>query len=226
VIGCIVQARMSSTRLPGKVLKNIDDKNTLLNYVLFQLKESKLIEKIVIATSTLSEDDVIADFAKNENIDCYRGNLNNVLDRFYNCAKIFSFSKIVRITADNPLIDPTIIDKVIEKFESDDSDYASNCTERTFPNGTEVEIFSFNSLENAWLNSKDEYEQEHVTPYFYKNPNHFKISVLKNSIDLSNFKWTVDTLDDFLFVQKIILKINKRPILISDILKIINDIQI
>ena len=93
MIGCIVQARMSSTRLPGKVLKNLDDKNTLLNYVLFQLKESKLIEKIVIATSTLSEDDVIADFAKNENIDCYRGNLNNVLDRFYNCAKIFSFSK-------------------------------------------------------------------------------------------------------------------------------------
>ena len=85
-------------------------------------------------------------------------------------------------------------------------------------------FISFNSLENAWLNSKDEYEQEHVTPYFYRNPNHFKISVLKNPKDLSNFKWTVDTLDDFLFVQKIISKINKRPILISDILKIIDDI--
>jgi spore coat polysaccharide biosynthesis protein SpsF (cytidylyltransferase family) len=218
MIGCIIQARIGSSRLPGKVMLKLDKKNPVLFYVLKQLQSSKLLDKIVVATTILDEDDVIADYAKNMGVDVFRGNTNDVLDRYFECAKKFSFSIIIRITADNPLIDPTIVDDLIKKFTSNSYDYLTNSYVRTFPYGTEVEVFSFKALEKAWKSAKKPSEREHVTPYLYNNPNNFKIFNVKYSKNISNLRWTIDRKNDLTLVKLIISKIHTRPILMNNIL--------
>ena len=218
MIGCIVQARIGSTRLPGKVMLNIDEKNPVLYYVLEQLSSCKLIDKIIVATTTLDEDDVIKNFVNSMNVNIFRGSSDDVLDRYYQCAKKFSIDTIVRITADNPLIDPTIVDDLIKKFTLNSYDYLTNAHIRTFPYGTEVEIFSFKALEKAWKNAKKPSEREHVTPYFYNNSQSFRNYNQENSKNLSYFRWTIDRENDFLLVKSIVSKIKKRPILMNDIL--------
>jgi len=213
---------MGSNRLPGKVLMRIN-KQTILEFVISQLKNSKYIEKIVIATTTLSEDDVIVKLAKKLNIDYFRGNPKNVLDRYYKCAQQFSIDLIVRITSDNPLIDPTIVDSSIQTFNKNSYDYVTNCRQRTFPYGVEVEVFTFNVLERSWINAKKPSELEHVTPYIYNNSEKFKIYDLKNDIDLSNLRWTVDHKNDLELVQLLVKKIEKRPILMTDILELFSN---
>jgi spore coat polysaccharide biosynthesis protein SpsF len=221
MIGCIIQARMGSTRLPGKVMLKIDKKNPVIHYVLEQVRQSKYLDDISVATTNLKEDDVIAEFVKNYGINIFRGSSTDVLDRYYKCAKKFSYSKIVRITCDNPLIDPVIIDKIIKKFISKKFDYVSNTIKRTFPYGTEVEIFSFNSLEKAWKNSKKHYEREHVTPYMYDKNNKFQISNFSFHTNLSRLRWTLDTEEDLKMIKTIIKKIERRPIFLKDILWIL-----
>lgn len=220
-IGCIIQTRMGSTRLPGKVMLNIDGKNPIIYYVIKQISESRLCDQIVIATTTLSEDEKIIKFAKNMSIACFRGSVEDVLDRYYQCAKIFSFSTIIRITSDNPLIDPKLVDDAILFYKSNSYDYVTNCKPRTFPQGTEVEIFSFNALEKIWKNARKLSEREHVTPYFYNNPKQFKIFNIRNDEDLSHLRWTVDKMEDLEFIKNIVSKIKKSPILMSDILKLL-----
>ena len=217
MIGCIVQARMGSSRLPGKVMLKLDE-NPVLYYVLKQLQSSKLIEKIVVATTTLDEDDMIEDYVKNMGIDVFRGSSNDVLDRYYQCATKFSFSTIIRITSDNPLIDPTIVDNLIQKFISNSYDCLTNAYVRTFPYGTEVEIFSFESLNNAWKNATKPSEREHVTPYLYNNSGNFKNFNVEHPKNISNLRWTIDRKNDLTLVKSIISKIKKRPILMNDIL--------
>lgn len=212
---------MGSIRLPGKVLMNLDEHNTILDFVINQTKHCNNIKKIIIATTSLKEDDVIETFAQNKNITCFRGNSLDVLDRYYQCAKLYSLSIIVRITADNPLIDPTVIDKVISEFQSSSCDYASNAVLRSFPYGTETEVFSFSALEKAWVGAKQDTEREHVTPYFYINPTKFKIHHVQNQKNLSTFRWTVDQIEDFVLVQKIVSKINKNPILMNDVMQLL-----
>ncbi|MFB5614998.1 MAG: cytidylyltransferase domain-containing protein, partial [Candidatus Nitrosomaritimum yanchengensis] len=180
----------------------------------------KLIDDIVIATTTLSEDDILVDYVKRMHIPIYRGNPNDVLDRYYQCAKKFSFTTIVRITSDNPLIDPKIVDLVIKKYLDGGFDYVTNCHPRTFPQGTETEVFSFNILEKVWKNAKKPSEREHVTPFIYNNPEKFKIFNVVYSKNISNLRWTVDRLDDFNLIKNIIIKIKKRPILMNDILEL------
>ena len=220
MIGCIVQARMGSSRLPGKTLLKIDDKKTVLEFGINQLTSSNLLDKIIVATTNLKSDDVIENFVKNMNVDVFRGKSNDVLDRYFQCAKHFSIDTIVRITGDNPLVDPTIIDNLIQKFTLNSYDYLSNAHVRTFPYGTEVEIFSFESLEQAWKNAILPSEREHVTPYFYNNSNLFNIHNEKQSNDISNLRWTVDREDDLFLVKSIVSKIIKRPILLGDILNL------
>ena len=220
MIGCIVQARMGSSRLPGKTLLKIDDKKTVLEFGINQLTSSNLLDKIIVATTNLKSDDVIENFVKNMNVDVFRGKSNDVLDRYFQCAKHFSIDTIVRITGDNPLVDPTIIDNLIQKFTLNSYDYLSNAHVRTFPYGTEVEIFSFESLEQAWKNAILPSEREHVTPYFYNNSNLFKIHNEKRSNNISNLRWTVDREDDLFLVKSIVSKIIKRPILLGDILNL------
>ena len=220
MIECIVQSRMGSSRLPGKTLLKIDDKNTVLEFGINQLTSSSLLDKIIVATTNLKSDDVIENFVKNMNVDVFRGKSNDVLDRYFQCAKHFSIDTIVRITGDNPLVDPTIIDNLIQKFTLNSYDYLSNAHVRTFPYGTEVEIFSFESLEQAWKNAILPSEREHVTPYFYNNSNLFNIHNEKQSNDISNLRWTVDREDDLFLVKSIVSKIIKRPILLDDILNL------
>ena len=228
-VGIIVQTRTGSTRLPGKVMMKADDKLLMVDYVINQLKHSKLHDEIVIATTDLKQDDVIFDYVTNRNIPCFRGDEKNVLERHYQCAKKYAFSTIVRIPSDKPLIDPTIVDSVIEKFRSNSYDYISNFSvdvndnDRfipSYPSGTEVEIFSFTALETAWKNATSEHDKEHVTPYIYTQPEKFKIFTLKSEKDLSQFRWALDYENDLKLIRIIISKIQKRPILMNDILEL------
>ena len=216
--GCIIQARMGSTRLPGKVMMNVEDQKPVLYFVIKQLQECKLIDKIIVATTTNEEDEEIVNYIKNLGIDCFRGNPKDVLDRYYQCAKEYSISSVVRIPSDKPLIDPEIVDKVISMFENNSYDYITNFLPNpTFPSGTEVEIFSINALKKAWENAKLPSEKEHVTPYFSNHQDEFKITHIKNSENLSHLRWAVDKMEDLKLVRKIVSKIKKRPILMKNI---------
>jgi len=220
MIGCIVQARMGSTRLPGKVLMLLDKKYTVLDYVINQLKHSKLLGKTIIATTNLEEDDVIVDFAKKNKIEYFRGESTDVLDRYYKCAEKFSLNVIVRITSDEPLIDPTIVDEVITNFQEIDCDYASNNLIRTFPAGFDVEVFSRQALEKTWREAKLPSEREHVTPFMKKNKNIFKHFNLKNSQNIPISRLTLDREEDLNVLKDITYKISERPILFKKIFEL------
>lgn len=221
MIGCIIQARVGSKRLPKKILKNLDKKYNVLEYVINQLKYSKKIDKIIIATTLSKQDEVIIDFAKKHNYEYFRGSENDVLDRFYQCAKKFNLDTIVRITSDCPLIDPNIVDQVIEKFTLTNNDYVTNTFPRTFPKGLDVEIFNFIVLANMWKNATLPSEREHVTQFVFNNKK-FKIGNFENKQNLSCLRWTIDYEKDYEFLCKIIQKIVKRPILMNDVLKILD----
>jgi len=218
MICCIIQARTGSKRLPKKVIQKIDNDLTVLDYVINQVKNSKKIEKIIIATTDLIEDDSICECANLQKIECFRGSSEDVLDRFYQCAKKNSAETIVRITADNPLIDPKIIDMVINEYNK--CDLISNTLERTFPYGTEVEVFSFVSLEKAWQIAKKPSEREHVTPFIRNPKNKFIIKNIKNEKNISNFRYTIDKPEDLQLVKEIIKNISSRPILLQDIINL------
>ena len=221
-IGIILQARIGSTRFPGKVMELIDSK-PVIAHVIDQVSHSKYGKNIVVATTQNKEDDKIEKYLRGKLIPVYRGSEKDCLDRYYQCAKLHNFKIIIRITCDNPLIDPILIDDGIEVFINNTYDYVTNCKPRTFPQGTEVEIFSFTALENAWKCSKKSSEREHVTPYFYKNSEKFKIFNIENDTNLSNFRWTIDRKEDLDFVKIIYAKFKKSPILMNDILKLIID---
>ena len=231
-VGIIVQARTGSSRLPAKVMMKADDKSLMIDYVINQLKHSKLHDDIVIATTNLQRDDVIFNHVSNQNISCFRGDEKNVLERHYQCAKKYAFSTIVRIPSDKPLIDPTIVDFIIEKFQSNSYDYISNFSVDmnddnrfipSYPSGTEVEIFSFAALENTWKNATSEYDKEHVTPYIYNNREKFNIFTVKSERNLSQFRWALDYENDLKLIRVIISKIQKRPILMNDILELFEE---
>ena len=221
MICCIIQARTGSARLPKKVIQKIDNNLTVLDYVIDQVKYSQKIEKIIVATTDLIEDDLICKYANLQKIECFRGSSEDVLDRFYQCAKKYSAKTIVRITADNPLIDPNIIDKVINEYNK--CDFITNTLERTFPYGTEVEVFSFVSLEKAWQIAKKPSEREHVTPFIRNPKNKFVLKNIKNQKNISNFRYTVDKLEDLQLVKEIIKNISTRPIFLQDIIKLNKD---
>lgn len=218
MISCIVQARMGSSRLPGKVLEKIDEKNTILDYVINQLQECKKIEKIIVATTNLQEDDIICRKLDSQQIEHYRGSSNDVLDRYFQCAKKFSIDIIVRITSDNPLIDPNIVDEIINKYENKKCDFATNTIHRTFPYGTEVEVFSFDVLKKAQENAKKLSEREHVTTYIRDPQNKFRLVNVENHENISKIRYTVDRIEDLEIVKEIVKNIHARPILLKHIL--------
>jgi spore coat polysaccharide biosynthesis protein SpsF len=219
MIGCIIQARMGSSRLPSKVLMKSDDGRPLLYYVINQLRYCTKVKNLVIATTTNQEDDEIEKFANDNSVNIFRGKEKDVLDRYFQCAKKYSFSTIVRITADCPLIDPQIVDKVIEKFFSGNYDFATNTLTRTFPIGTDVEVFSFSALNRAWENTQLPSEREHVTPYLRKEEN-FKIINVENDKNISNLRLTVDRIEDFELIKQILNNISINPIHLEDVLEL------
>lgn len=222
----IVQARMGSTRLPGKVLMNIEGK-TILSHVVDRVKQSKKIDEVIVATTTLEKDDVIIKELEKINCNYYRGSEENVLDRYYNAAKLYKGYIIIRITSDCPLIDPNVIDDMINYYLSHDYFMVSNAglqmENRTYPRGLDTEIFSFELLEKAWLNSDKNYEKEHVTLYMYENEKN--ICFFKNDIDFSKYRLTVDTIEDFNLIKSIYEKlyIDKKYFYLDDIIKLLRE---
>ena len=204
MIAAIIQARMLSTRLPGKVMKDILGK-PMIGHLLDRVKASKMIDKIIVATSDLSENDVLCDYVKKIGFDIYRGSENDVLDRYYQTAKLFNADIIVRITADCPLIDPKVADKVVQYYldHKEEFDYVSNTTTPTYPDGLDTEVFSFDALEKTWNEAKKRTEREYVTSYIWKNGQIFRLANVAQKNDLSPMRWTVDEESDFLFVKKI-----------------------
>lgn len=200
-----VQARMGSTRLPGKVLLPVLEK-PLLYYLVERLLRVKEAETCVIVTSYNPCDDVIEAYCKENKIACFRGPEEDVLTRYYEAAKKRNPDAIVRITADCPLIDPEGIDAVIASYKKSFPaiDYASNCLERTYPRGMDVEIFSLKALEKAFKEAISVEEREHVTLYLYRHPELFRLQNIKNSSDQSQFRLTVDTEEDYRLIRLLI----------------------
>jgi len=202
---CIIQARVNSTRLPSKVMLDLAGK-TLLERVYQSVSKSKRINKIVVATSNQKTDDIIKLKLDELNIACYRGDLDNVLKRFYDTATEFKAENIIRITADNPLMDGIIIDELIELYESKDVEYSM------FSNaiyGLSAEVFSFKSLQKAYENARNDYDKEHVTPYIKDNAIGC-IEDIKVKYRLPSLSATVDTLDDYIKMNKFYLFCSKN----------------
>jgi spore coat polysaccharide biosynthesis protein SpsF len=198
----IIQARMNSNRLPGKVLKDICGKS-MLSRVVQRVNCATSLDKVVVATSDTSVDDSVESECHKLGVSVFRGSEDDVLDRFFQTALIHKAEVAVRITADCPLIEPAIIDKVLQAFLSSGADYASNTLLRTYPRGLDVEVIGIQALSMAWKNSIKPYHRVHVTPYIYENSNLFKLLSITNSIDWSKYRWTVDTPEDLQFVRRV-----------------------
>ena len=204
----ILQARMSSTRLPNKVLKEVNGK-PLLQYECERILKSNKVDKLIIATSNDNEDDLIKKFGDRNKIEVFRGSLDDVLSRYYQCAKEFKDRKnienlnVIRVTGDCPLIDPQVIDEVILSFEETKSDYASNTLIPTYPDGMDIEVFSFDALETAYQNAIFKSDREHVTLYI-KNSDIFKKFNSKSKNDFSHLRLTVDEQNDFNLIENIL----------------------
>lgn len=197
-VGAIIQARMGSTRLPGKVMMKIKGKS-VLEHVIDRVSQSEKVDEIIIATTTEDCDNVIVDEALKAGVKSYRGSEDDVLSRYYFAAKENAIDVIIRITSDCPLVDPRIVDEIVNSYVKKDYDIVSNAsadlTQRTFPRGLDIEVFSFELLEKAFYDANKQYHREHVTPYIYENSK--KIFYYKNDIDYSMHRWTLDTKEDF-----------------------------
>lgn len=227
-IGVIIQARTSSTRLPKKVLKPLPFNSDInvLQQVIRRVKQSKLIDEIIIATTNHEEDDEIVDVAKKENVNFYRGSLDNVLERYYLAALENNLDIIVRITSDCPCVDSNIIDEIIKKHIESNADYTSNTLNRGFPRGIDGEVINFNVLENAYNHATDKFEKEHVTPFIYKtHPEDFKIVQYVTSKDNSDIRITLDTPQDYALLCSVYDNLyNKNNFFsLDDIIKLFND---
>lgn len=209
MILAIIQARMGSTRLPGKILKEILGQPLLL-HLINRLSQARKVDKIVVATTSAEADNPVEKLCREKGHNCFRGSENDVLDRFYQAALASGAGDgdaIVRITGDCPLLDPEVVDGVIGLFVESGADYASNVNPPTYPDGLDVEVFAFTALETAWRKASLVSEREHVTPFLRNNPQSFKQANLENNRDLSDLRWTVDEEEDFAFVNSVYEKL-------------------
>jgi spore coat polysaccharide biosynthesis protein SpsF len=198
----IIQARMGSTRLPGKVLKDLEGE-TVLARVVNRLRGARLITDLLVATTELAADDAIVQECESLSVPVSRGDQDDVLDRYYRAAQLAKAEVVVRITSDCPLIDPEITDKTIAAFLEARADYASNALVRTYPRGLDTEVMSSGALGRAWREAGESYEREHVTPYIYEHPSEFKLVSVTDTVDRGDYRWTVDTAEDLEFVRAV-----------------------
>jgi len=204
----VTQARYGSTRLPAKVLKTIGNQ-TLLDIHLDRILQAHLIDKLMVATTDEEGAEKIVNIARNYHVDTYKGSVNDVLDRFYNSVKDYNPDYVVRLTSDCPLIDPKVIDSVIKICISSDYDYVSNTMLPTYPDGVDVEVLKFCALEKAFHEATLKSDREHVTPYIWRNSSFkeghlFKSFNVSNNIDYSNYRITIDTIEDFEVIKYLI----------------------
>jgi len=223
-VTAIIQARMTSSRLPGKVLKEVLGR-PMVSIMLERVQDSQYINKIVVATTTNPHDDPVAKLAEKLGYLVFRGSEHNVLNRFYLAAKNCNADTIMRLTADCPLIDPDLLDDLVVFFFDGQYDYASNCLEPTLPDGLDAEIFTFRALEDTFRNAVLPSHLEHVTPFIRENTDRFKIGSWRYHRDLSCHRWTVDQLEDFILVQQVfenLYSVNDK-FRMNDIIKLIEE---
>lgn len=217
----IIQARMSSTRLPGKVLMPLAGK-PVLEHVVARIEQCQTIQQIVVATSIDSSDDAIEAWCQQRGVVCYRGSLLDVLDRYYQAAKAAKADAIVRITADCPAIDPTIVDEVVRGYLAGGFEFHGLAGE--FPDGLDCTVFAFSAIERAWKEAKLPSEREHVGPYIEKQPHLFKCGGLNKFTGLSHHRWTLDEPRDLAFLQAVfdrLYKADAPPFLAKDVLELL-----
>jgi spore coat polysaccharide biosynthesis protein SpsF len=205
----IIQARMGSTRLPGKVLMDLGGE-TVLARVLGRLRRAIMIEEIVVAITDSAADDAIIRECERLEASCFRGSEDDVLDRYYEAARMFAAEVVVRITSDCPVIDPDLVDETIGAFQVQCGDYCSNSFPRTYPRGLDTEVFTMNALEQAWRHAHQPYEREHVTPYFYEHPELFRLVSHQGQIDYSQYRWTLDTEEDRELLREIYARFDNK----------------
>lgn len=208
----IIQARMGSTRLPEKVLKPILDRPVLW-HIVNRLRSVKKIDEIIVATSVQPNDDRIEEFCASENIKCFRGSEDDVLDRFYKAASFFNATTLIRITGDCPLIDPDLISQLIDYFSDNNFDFcgiaagagvAKNGFEGRYPDGLDAEIFTMQALTIVWREAQGPLYREHVTPFIWKQPERFNLGTLKSKDkDYGDLRWTIDNEEDYHLIQRI-----------------------
>lgn len=222
----VVQARMGSTRLPGKVLKDIAGR-PMLSYQLERLRRVRRADRLVIATSERTADDAIEALCATESIACVRGSESDVLSRYHAAVERFPARTVVRVTADCPLIDPALVDEAIGAFEVAPGryHYVSNMLESTYPYGMAVEVFSAQALRDAHREAKDPTEREHVTPFIYRRPERYRLKSLTMKPNLSHHRWTVDTPEDFDLVSRLLIALypHKPQFTMRDVLDVLEE---
>ncbi|WP_274654182.1 glycosyltransferase family protein [Paenibacillus humicola] len=202
-IAAIIQARMGSTRLLGKVLRMLGDK-TVLAHVVDRLRAVPQVDEVIVATTAGSRDEPVAEEARRIGAACFRGSEEDVLSRYYEAAKQVQADAVVRITSDCPLLDPEVSSLVIRSYmEAPMCDYASNTLVRTYPRGLDTEIFSFESLEAAFAETREAYDREHVTPFIYRHPERFVCKSVTSGIPVPDYRWTLDTPEDWELIRRL-----------------------
>lgn len=204
----MIQARMSSTRLPGKVLMDISGKSMLAR-VIGRLKRARHIDQIGVVSSQNPADEKIGFECQKLKIPFFRGSEEDVLNRYHEAAKAWGAKNVVRITSDCPLIDPEIVDQVITRFLNEKADYASNVLSRTFPRGLDTEVFSFETLQKTDLQAKTQRYKEHVTLFMVENPKEFNLVSVTTEPNYSDYRWTVDTTEDLNFIRTVYSRFNE-----------------
>ena len=223
---CMIQARMGGQRLPGKVLKKINGV-PVISFIIKRVSKAKIISKVIVVTSKNKKDDILAEYLKEQDIEFFRGSENNVLERFYEAAKKYNADYIIRLTGDNPFVDPNIINKIVSEILGKNYEYVSNDLERTYPLGFDVEVFTFSTLEKIiQLSSKPE-EQEHVTLFIRNNPKLFLTKNILAPIDLRHPDWrlTVDEAEDLELIQKIMKISSDEFVSFEEIMNILGNNQ-
>ena len=205
----IIQSRMGSTRLPGKVIMDLGG-DTVLARVVRRLCRAKFVDEIVIATTSSDADDAIVRECERLGVPWFRGSEDDVLDRYYQAAQTYAAGAVVRITSDCPLIDPELVDGTIRVFQEQHCDYASNLFPRTYPRGLDTEVFTVAALERDWREARAPYQREHVTPFLYEHPELFRLVSLRGQIDYSQYRWTLDTAEDLQLLRAIYARFSNQ----------------
>jgi spore coat polysaccharide biosynthesis protein SpsF len=224
-LGIIIQARRGSKRLPNKVLLKLG-KKTILEHVIERVKKVNFTKKIIIATTIKKKDEKIAQLAKINNCFFFKGSEKNVLQRYYECSKKFKLNTIIRICSDSPFIDPKIIDKAYKIFSKKKYDYVSNIVKPSYPAGMSVEIFNFKSLKKANEAKTDKKEEEHVTPFIYRNDKMFQIKNFETKKNYKNYRFSIDFKKDFIAMKnlyEIIVKSKRKQNTLNHLVKLMDE---
>ena len=220
----VLQARMSSTRLPGKVMTQING-HPMIYWEISRISKAKLVNKIVVAISDQSSDDILADYLDSIHQEYIRGSLDNVLSRYVKAEEIYNPSAIIRLTADCPLVMPELIDQYLEIFHKEDLEYLSNTIELSYPDGLDIEIIAPGIFKKLLEFSLSKEEKEHVTLGIYSRKDKFRTYNVSNKTNISQFRWTMDTSDDLAFVKSIYAHFESKEInfTFEDVLKLVKE---